>query len=177
MRRELFIHFSFCFFFFVLVCIINSYFSFSYWPFWFGSLIGVFLPDLDHVIYVLFMSPQELTSQRISLLLKERSFNRIISLLYETRRERRGLVFHTVFFQIIFLVLTFWVITSSTSFLTKGLVLSFCVHLLTDQIMDIIELKDFGNWMKFSPITFDLPKAKIYVLTTGILVLIFGFLV
>ena len=177
MRRELFLHLSYWFSFFVLVSLVGRFFDVSYWPFWFGGLLGVFLPDLDHLVYVFFLQPQELTSQRVNFLMDKREVKRIITLLYETRSERRGLVFHTAFFQIIFLVLTFWIITSSGSLFGKGLVLSFSLHLLIDQMVDLIDLKNFGNWLRFSPWYLDLSKAKIYWLVMFILTILFGVLV
>jgi hypothetical protein len=113
MRRELFIHLSFWFFFFVVISITKHYLNISYWPFWLGGFIGVLMPDLDHLIYVFFLGPQELTSQRVGFLWEKKEYKRLIDLLYETRSERKGLIFHTIFFQIIFLVLTFWIMTSS----------------------------------------------------------------
>ena len=106
MRREIFLHFAFWFSFFVFITLIRKYFNLSYWPFWVGGIVGTLLPDIDHILY-LYLRPQELTSQRVGLLLDKREIKRTLSLLYETRTERRDLIFHTAFFQIIFLILTF----------------------------------------------------------------------
>ena len=106
----------------------------------------------------------------------KREVKRIITLLYETRSERRGLIFHTAFFQIIFLVLTFWIMTSSGSIFGKGIVLAFSLHILIDQIVDLTEMKTFDNWLRFSPWYLDLPKAKIYWLVMLILTILFGVL-
>jgi hypothetical protein len=176
MRRELFIHFSFWFSFFVLISLVRHFLSLSYWPFWLGGAIGTFLPDIDHLIYVLFLSPQELTSQRIGFLWNRKEYKRMIELLYETRSERRGLVFHTIFFQIIFLVLTFWIMSSSASLFGKGLVLSFALHLSVDQLVDLTEMKVLSNWTKNLPINLDLKKSKIYWLAGVLLVCAMGLL-
>jgi len=175
MRRELFIHFAFWFSFFVLISLVKHFLSLSYWPFWLGGAIGTFLPDIDHLIYVLFMSPQDLTSQRVSFLWQRREYKRIIELLYETRSERRGLVFHTIFFQIIFLILTFWVMSSSASLFGKGLVLSFAFHLSVDQLVDLTDMKNLSNWTKDLPINLDLKKSEIYWSAGTLLVILMGF--
>ena len=52
MKRELFLHFAFWFSFFILIVIAKGHFTLSFWPFWAGGVIGTFLPDLDHIIYV-----------------------------------------------------------------------------------------------------------------------------
>lgn len=177
MRRELFIHFSFWISFFVFISIVRHFFSLSYWPFWLGGLLGLFLPDIDHVIYVLFLKPQELVSQRVGFLVNKKDFWKAIQVLYDTRSERSGLIFHTVLFQLIFLVLTFWMMSSSGSIFGKGLVLSFALHLSVDQIVDIMELGNFGNWLKTSPINLDLKGARTYWLVMLILTGVFGFFV
>ena len=174
MRRELFIHFSFWFSFFILVTIVRQFFSLSYWPFWVGGLVGLFLPDVDHLVYIFFLQPQELTSQRINFLIDKREIKRLLELLYETRTERTQLIFHTILFQLIFLILTFWIMTSSGSFFGKGLVLSFSLHLLVDQLVDLNDLKSFDNWVKNFPIKFDLKQAKIYFAFFAFLIFIFG---
>lgn len=177
MRRELFIHLSFWFSFFVFITLIRSHFSLSYWPFWVGGLVGVVLPDLDHLLYSFFIKPTDLTSQRVGSLLQKREVKRSVELLYETRNERSGLVFHSVFFQLIFLILTFWMITSSGSIFGKGLALSFALHLAIDQIMDLSDLNNFDNWLKNSPISMDLQQSKIYCLVTVVLLCFFGLLI
>jgi hypothetical protein len=176
MRRELFIHLSFWFSFFVLLSLVKHFLSLSYWPFWVGGAIGVFLPDLDHLIYVYFIKPTDLSSQRVNYLINKKQLRRSIELLYETRSERNGLIFHTIFFQIIFLVLTFWIMSSSSSLFGRGLVLSFALHISIDQLVDLVDMKNLGNWLKFLPVTLDLAKSKIIWVAGILLVSIMGFL-
>lgn len=140
--------------------------------------MGTLLPDLDHVIYSLYLRPQELNSQRISTMLRRKEIWETIKFLAETRNERTRLIFHTATFQIIFLILTFWVITSSGSPLGWGLVLAFTLHLLIDQIVDINETGGLNNWFKNFPLWQPTDRRQ----ATGwwgaglILLLIFGFL-
>lgn len=176
MKRELFIHFSFWFSFFVLISLVKHFLSLSYWPFWLGGLVGVILPDIDHLIYVYFIKPTDLTSQRVNYLVNKSQLWRSVQLLYETRSERRGLIFHTIFFQLIFFVLTFWLMSSSASIFGKGLVLSFALHISVDQLVDLVDMKNLDNWLKFLPISLDLNKSKIFWSTGMLLVLIMGFL-
>lgn len=176
MRRELFIHLAFWFSFFVFISLFRHFLSLSYWPFWLGGLVGVFLPDIDHLVYVFFLSPQELTSQRLNFLLGRKEVKRAVELLYETRSERRGLIFHTFFFQIIFLILTFWLISSSASLFGRGLVLSFALHLSLDQITDLVDMKNLDNWTKIFPLNLDFRMSEIYSLAGILLVCIMGFL-
>lgn len=149
MKREIFIHLSFLASFFIFISLFKGWMSILYWPFWIGGIVGNFLPDLDHLIYIYFLRPHELTSQRVSYMLSKREVLKSLSLLARTRSERTSLIFHTAGFQLIFLVLTFLVVTSSGSLFGRGLVLAFFLHLLVDQAIDLMEGAErnwFGGW-------------------------------
>ena len=100
-----------------------------------GVLIGCLLPFLDRLIYVFFIGPQELSSQRVAFSLKRGSLVSAIKLLIETRFERQSLIFHSSFFMVIVLALGFWLITSSASFLGKGIVWGMVAHLVVDRLI------------------------------------------
>jgi hypothetical protein len=176
MKRELFIHFSFWFSFFVAIAVIRSYFALPYWSFWFGGLVGVVMPDLDHLIYVYFIKPTDLTSQRINYLVNRKELTRSVELMYETRSERKGLVFHTIFFQLIFFVLTFWMLSSSGSYFGRGLVLSFILHLSVDQLIDFNDMQNLENWFTNLPFKLDLKQSKNYWMISTAIILLFGVL-
>lgn len=154
MKRKVFIYFSFLVSFFLLISLYRNWLDLYYWPFWLGGIVGILLPELDHIVYVFFSNPHEVTSQRVQFLCKNKQFKRCAQLLLSTGQERTGLIFHTILFQAIFMVLTFWVMTSSTSLFGKGIVLAFSLHLVIDQI----------------------GQSKILLVFTTLLVLIFGFL-
>jgi hypothetical protein len=174
MKRELFIHFSFWFFFFVVIAVINKYFALPYWSFWLGGLVGIVLPDVDHLIYVYFIKPTDLTSQRISYLLNKKALLRSVELVYEAKEERKGLIFHTIFFQLIFFVLTFWMLSSSGSYFGKGLVLSFILHLSIDQLKDLNDSKSLENWFTNLPFKLDLAQSKNYWKISTAVILLMG---
>ena len=150
--------------------------SLNYWPFWIGGIIGTVLLDIDHLIYVFFLNTNELTSQRVNFLLKKKEISRIITLLHETREERKNLVFHTLFFQAVLFVLTFLIISSSTSIFVRGIVLASCLHLSVDQLADFFDMKHLGNWGKISIVEFGSHKSALYILASFLLILIMGFL-
>lgn len=177
MKRELFIHFSFWFAFFVLLAILRRYFALIYWPFWLGGLLGIVLPDVDHLIYVYFVKPTDLSSQRINYLVNKNEVVRGVQILYETRGERKNLIFHTIFFQAIFFVLTFWVLSSSASVFGKGLVLSFAMHLSVDQLIDLNDIGSLENWFNFLPFKFDLKQSKNYWMISTALTILLGILI
>ncbi len=136
--------------------------DFSYWPFWVGGIIGNFLPDLDHFIYVYFLKPHELTSQRVSYMMGKRNLSRSFRLLAETRSERTKLIFHSGLFQIIFVVLAFFVVTSSGSLFSRGVVLAFFLHLLIDQAVDLVETGKIDNWTGGYKLEISENQTKVY---------------
>lgn len=137
MKKDLFKHLLFFFSLFVLVTLVKRYFSFSYWPFWVGGIFGTLLPDIDHLLHVFVFKPEELTSQRVKYLLSSKQYREALSLIYDTQTERQNLIFHTQQFQIIFIVLTFWLMSSSGGFFGRGLTLAFFLHLVVDNLNDI----------------------------------------
>jgi len=176
MKREIAVHTFFLVLFFLLITLFKRWFSLSYWPFWLGGLLGLFLPDLDHLIYVYFLMPHELTSQRARFMVEKRDFKDTLSLLFATRRNRTKLIFHTAYFQVIFAVLTFLVVTSSGSLFGRGLVLSFYLHLLTDQFVDLLEVDNINSWFLEMNIVLEKSKAVLYWLAMLLLFIVFAFL-
>ncbi len=175
MRREISIHLSFLISFFIFISLFRGWLDVSFWPLWLGGLIGTVLPDLDHLIYVYFLRPHELTSQRVERMVRQARLSDFLRLLAETRGERTKLIFHTLFFQLIFLGLTFLVITSSASLLGRGLVLAFSLHLLIDQIVNLVEMGSLGNWFGQIPFSFSEEGTRGYLFLVSLVILFFGF--
>jgi hypothetical protein len=173
-KKELFVHFSFLISFLIFTSLIKGWINLSYWPFWVGGVVGTLLPDLDHLIYIFFLRPYELTSQRATRLISEKEVVRTLELLAETRYERKDLIFHTLLFQLIFLILTFWIITSSGSLFGRGLVLAFSLHLVIDQIVDLMETGGLTNWSKNIPLVPSKENSIRYCAILLVLILIFG---
>ena len=176
MKKEVLIHALFLLAFFIFITLFKKWFAISYLPFWIGGIIGSILPDVDHLIYVYVFKPDEQTSLRVSSLVSKRELGKTLELLATTRSERTELIFHTAYFQIIFLVFAFLVISSSGSLLGSGLVLAFSLHLLIDQAVDLLETDTLANWFKKIPVSLDRRQMNIYLVANIVLLLIFGFL-
>lgn len=167
MRKEVTNHLLFWFGYFVFLTIANSLYSLSYWPLYVGGLFGLLMPNLDHLLHIFVFKPQELTSQRANLLLRSKQYKETLVLLFDTREERKDLIFHTVLFQIIFSILTFWVVSSSGNLFARGLVLSYYLCLV------IYNLKKFVT----KEIIFgDFDQTRIYFAGQVLALFIFGFL-
>jgi hypothetical protein len=118
-----------------------------------------------------------------------RNYWGMIKLLFDTRGERRKLIFHSAFFQVIFVVLSFLVITSSGSLFGMGLVLAFFLHLLVDQFVDLTATQDGSNiqsqdimnpsplrvWFRGLGISPNKERVLFYWLALVFVFLVFGF--
>jgi len=176
MKKELITHFTFLIAFFIFISIFRGWFELSYLAFWVGGIIGTILPDIDHLIYVYFLRPQEAISQKVVSLVSKRESLAGIALLAETRSERKHFVFHTFHFNVIFLLLSYLVITSSGSNLGRGIVLAFLLHLLIDQVVDFIETGDLLNWFRQVNIELSAEQKRYYLIGNTVVLLILGFL-
>jgi len=167
MKKEIINTLLFWLGYFIFITIINSLYSFSYWPLYVGGLFGLLMPNLDHLLHVFVFKPQELTSLRINQLFKNKQYKDVLILFFDTRGERRELVFHTLLFQIIFTVLTFWVVSSSGNLFARGLVLSYNLCLV------MFNLKKYLNK---EIIIGDSDQTRIYFAAQVILLFVFGLL-
>jgi len=168
MRKEIINHLIYYTAFFVFLTVANSLYSLNYWPLYVGGLVGLFMPNIDHLLHVFVLKPQELTSLRVTGLFKNKQIREAIILLYDTREERKELMFHTVLYQLIFAVLTFWVVSSSGNLFGRGLVLAYYLSLV------IFNLKKFVN----KELIFgDTDQTRIYFAAQVILLFVFGLLV
>ena len=176
MKKEILTHFVAFSVFFALITLIRGWFDLSVLLFWFGGVLGTMLPDIDHVIYIYFLRSEEYNSQRAVHMVQGGNLKESFKFLAETRSERTRLIFHTYYFQLIFYVLSFLVITSSGSMFGRGLVLAFLLHLLVDQLIDFKETGSINNWFKDLPVMQEVGKQKIYLTIVSVAFLLFAFL-
>jgi hypothetical protein len=158
-KKDVLLRLAFLISLLILTSVVKKWLSLAYWPYWLGGLIGLVLPSLDHIVYVFFQRPYELTPQRVRALWEQKNYRGAILLLYQTRSERTNLIFHSLLFQAIFVILTFWVVSSSGSPIGRGVVLSFYLNLLLDEITNPIRR-----------------ESNTYLIIAGVLLVIFSFL-
>ena len=138
--------------FFIFVVIAKGWFKLYFFvPFFIGGIIGTILPNFDHLLYAYILRPNEHISQRIRYLIKGKDFKKLGELVATSKDEREKLIFHSLFFQLIFIILTFLVVTSSGSVFGTGLVLAFSLHLLVDQLNDLLEVGNLKKWVVDMP--------------------------
>lgn len=176
MKKQLLIYYVSFIVFFLLISLSRGLFETPFIAFWIGGAVGAILPDIDHLIYVYFLRPHELTSQRATRMMAQGKVMDTFSLLASTRSERTSLIFHTVVFQLMFYAFAFFVISSSSNLFGRGIVLSFLLHLLIDQYLDFQQLGSISHWLKNIEIKLDRDKTVFYWAAAGLLLILYGFI-
>ena len=168
MKKEIITHFGFLFAIFAAIILLQKWFDLRALYFLIGGVFGTLLPDIDHLIYVYFLRPHELGSQRVNYMLQKNDFIGSAKLLVDTREERKKLIFHTALFQLLFLLLALFVVTSSGSIFGAGIVLAFFLHLLVDHYIDYKSKESVSNWFQNFPFPMDKEKEKLYLIAVGV---------
>ena len=176
MKKDLLTHFSFFITYFLLVSLLRRWFSPEYIVLWLGGVIGTFLPDVDHLVYAYILKPKEADSMKASTLISQQEYTKSWNLLIQTQGNKSDLLFHSAFFQTLFAILAFLIVTTSGSLLAKGLVLAFLLHLLIDQVTDLAEKKNMDRWFEGFPISLDGIQKRWFLVGNIVIVLVFGFL-
>lgn len=146
MKRKLLIHYLFFFSFFIFVAMRRGFFSLGSIPFWVGGLIGTLLPDLDHVFYSFVYKDKSVSFLSFKSLLYQKKYLSAFYSILEKSDTSEVSAFHSFSFQLLFFVLTFWIVTSSSSVFAVGLVMAFTLHLLVDQLNDLLSKGNLGSW-------------------------------
>lgn len=162
--------------FFILITIYRKWFDLYYIPFWIGGVIGTILPYLDQIIYVYVIKPAETSSQKIVAMVDRRDLLGAVRSLVEIRYQRDKLIFHNAQFQLLFLILTFFVVSSSGSVFGRGIVLAFSLHLFIDQIIDLMETGDLKIWFTKLPVDLDREQRRWYLVFNFLILLVLGLL-
>ena len=177
MRKDLITHTIFTIAFLLLVSFIRGWLDPIYWLLWLGAVVGIVLPDIDYLIYIYYLKPQAGVSQSATSLIEGKSWLRSWDLMAKTRSEHSDLIFHNASFQLIFLLVTLWVVTSSGSLFGIGLVLAFSLHLLIDQVSDYMEKGTIKNWLAKFRISFTSKDEKLYLIANVIILAVLGFFI
>ncbi|MDP3955281.1 MAG: hypothetical protein Q8Q15_02875 [bacterium] len=121
------------FIYFLLITAISWPIQLAWIFFLLGLILGNFILDLDQFIYCYFQAPHEFSSQRLKRFLSLNRFRESLIYTFQTAHERQRTVFHSAFFQVVFLIAVLFVLTSSGSLLGKGLVMGLFLQMLVVQ--------------------------------------------
>lgn len=138
----------------------------------FGGLVGWWLLKTDRLVSAYFLEPQTQLSYHIRYLVEKFKPLKLFRLLRERKKEQKRLVFRSAFFQVGWLFLAFFTITSTTSFLAKGMVLGLGLHLLFDEIKDwrrkgLNFVRDWLFWQIKRTVTLKEAKIFLWIMISG----------
>lgn len=158
-QNELASHFFVFLVYFFLLALLR--FKLDLGLFWLlvGGLVGTYILDVDHLIYWFVSHPEKEDSGKALEITRRirgiRGIRDIAGELYQLgqqyHNEHLHMVFHTISFQLILLILTVYVLSSSGSYFGAGLVLAINLHLLKDIWQDYVfrgkeALADYFLW-------------------------------
>lgn len=135
-----------------------------------GGVIGTMLPELDHLLYIFVSNPHELTSARTFALVKAGQIKRAVELIIATKDERPQRMFHTLWFQLCFFLLTVLLITSSAHIMGHGVVIGFSLHLLVSQVYDLFVKGNINQWFDSMPILIEGKNNQVFFWVIALLV-------
>src|SRR5690554_4285660 len=101
MKKEALLHFGAYIVFFVIYSLLHGAWNLEpiiVVSFFMGGIFGTLIPDLDHVLYVYFLRPEEYVSLRTKRMIKKGEVVEAINFLSEHREKRSVLVLHSLYF-------------------------------------------------------------------------------
>jgi hypothetical protein len=102
------------------------------WIWWvLGVIIGVLILFADRIVYT-YSYPGAQISQQFAWYIKEKKYMSALDLLDVRRLEQERLSFRSSLFMAIWVPLSFFALTSTTSLFGKGVVMGLMLHILTD---------------------------------------------
>jgi hypothetical protein len=113
---------------------------------WVGGLLGYHLLDVDHLLDVFFLHPETDDSHQVKQALKSRNWKIVWQVLIKTAPQRTKLVLHSVIFEVVLMFLVIYVVTSKGGLFAAGLVLSFWLRMLYEQVSEFMKTGKMDKW-------------------------------
>jgi hypothetical protein len=110
--------------------------------------LGSFFLDIDHIIFWFFLKPNLEESRLARTTIKNKDFKSAYRLLKTSHRTHQNLIFHHYFFQVILVLFTVFILTSTTNFFVASFLISLNLHLIVDEIIDYFyDPKILQKWL------------------------------
>lgn len=106
---------------------------------WLGAFVGTFILDIDHLLYWFYLHPEKEDSIEAKRILNltgiklEDKIKQLYKHLIASHNTHHRLIFHTATFQVILLVVAFFLVSSSGNFFGSAMILAINLHLLKDE--------------------------------------------
>jgi len=100
-----------------------------------GLIIGIFIIDVDHLIFWFCIKPNGEESRLIKTALQNKEFKSVTKIIQQSHQTHYNLVFHHYFFQVILTLFSLFIFTSTKNIFISALVLGINLHLIIDEII------------------------------------------
>lgn len=101
-----------------------------------GLLLGMVAIDSDHFIFWFFIKPRSEESKLIKFAIQKKDIKTITKIVQSSHTTHHNLVFHHYFFQVILVLFSLFILTSTKNTIISAIVLGLNLHLLVDEIID-----------------------------------------
>jgi len=110
--------------------------------------LGSFFLDIDHLIFWFFLKPNLEESRLARLAIQKKDFQAVYRLLKASHRTHQNLIFHHYFFQVILVLFTVFILTSTNNFIIASFLVALNLHLIIDEVIDYIyDPKILQKWL------------------------------
>ncbi len=163
----------------VILTLAKSWFNYSFAFVWLGVLTGYYFPFLDYVFYAYIIRPDAEVSRNIRSkisagnLVSLRKNKELISFIEAQASKFEKFTIHTAYFQVVFVIVTFFILSSSTSFFGRGMVYGIFLALFAEQTLAFLRTKNINRWFADTPFLLDYHQTKVYLYANAFVLLIF----
>lgn len=113
-----------------------------------GLIIGMIIIDSDHFIFWFFLKPKNEESKLVKLAIKDKNIKSVAKIVQSSHRVHHNLVFHHYFFQVILVLFSLFILTSTQNTIISALILGLNLHLVIDEIIDYkYDPKTLQKWL------------------------------
>lgn len=152
---------------FIVTAVINLCLMFG------AAFLSRYFFVLDQLIDIVFTNPQSSLALAVAPLLSLKQYKQTLILLGQRNKELTKLALKSVLFQVAWVVLAFFILTSTAGIFGKTLVMAIGLHLLLTEWEDFMDKKDMG-WLFWQiKRTLGIKEQKYYLyLMTGIFIIL-----
>ena len=97
----------------------------------------------------------------------------LVAYVHQTKFQEARLIVHTVYFQLLFLLLTLLILTSNSNLFGRGLVYGFSLKLFVEQLVEFVQSGKIDRWFSQIPIKLDEHRERVYLYANGLVLFVF----
>lgn len=113
-----------------------------------GLNLGIFILDIDHFIYWFLTKPNTEESRLVKMAVRDKKIKSVVKIVQTSHQTHHNLIFHHYFFQVILVLFSLFILTSTQNTFISALVLSLNLHLIIDEVIGYrANPKNLQKWL------------------------------